>query len=910
MLLPGVASTDPNVNPLVVWEQSYEGKKRKQDMLRLALVTATTTDASIDSTVWKSCLKFIEMVTSSPITESKDINPVSKLVLDTCRPIFLSTTPLEMTTMSDVSITMSYSDQKKTQNSTAIKYYARKDASMDLISLLRYHLLYSTGGAPIPSASDKVRESCIPPKHREQADALFQTVFRTISNKSLVTEDQYRAIMVRIVSEILTVPLLTWKISDASLNLLLACGRDNSSRRNQPFLVSLIEIFIETHKKVLNVGDLESVLCNDISLNKCNATPTQILLANLVQLGRSSVQINASHPSSLDFEAATIYFQFLATLVDAVPVSTFTSRESVVEWVTDGKGHHSPVVLSPIILEQCRMLVGDAWVRRLFQCAMNPEYLETENILKKKTDKDLKMEKELSEVASSSAASLAAKEARDRNQAFWKSSLWARKLTKGMTNILGKSSDKSDQSNESSGGGLINATSLSRKLAKDGAGKDAEKLASLSTTKSDVSEKVRIESYNPSLFKSLCVVYGIVLSRWGGLGGDDIVRPKRAAKRAGKGKEVATTSPDPCTQSLLSVLCFSTPFIRVSWAMIQSEGLSPIVEKTHVKSTCIRPKHGDITKLDKSISGPAIYFLFVATLAHVLILTDDSELHDMGKPLPIHQLRRCIVVMKELLFKASCTDDGSWSNEDSKISAESEANYFGLALIRASSKTICDLYDRSSRRPICVPKLWTVDDLMEKELRRCKSHQDYVSLLNAPVLRVCPFLVSFKRRLRLFERIVYTNRVLIQGENNQNPFNPNPLKPGIPVRITRGRILEDGLATMNNLGSNMRQRISIQYYNEAGTKETGVDAGGLFKEFWTDLSAIAFDLNFALFCINSENCMYPNPSSGAAHGSDHTTLFEFLGRILGKSLYENITIQPQFAHFFLSFLRGDYNYLQ
>jgi ubiquitin-protein ligase E3 C len=170
--------------------------------------------------------------------------------------------------------------------------------------------------------------------------------------------------------------------------------------------------------------------------------------------------------------------------------------------------------------------------------------------------------------------------------------------------------------------------------------------------------------------------------------------------------------------------------------------------------------------------------------------------------------------------------------------------------------------------------------------------------------------VSFKRRLRLFERIVYTNRVLIQGENNQNPFNPNPLKPGIPVRITRGRILEDGLATMNNLGSNMRQRIAIQYYNEAGTRETGVDAGGLFKEFWTDLSAIAFDLNFALFCVNSENCMYPNPSSGAAHGSDHITLFEFLGRILGKSLYENITIQPQFAHFFLSFLRGDYNYLQ
>jgi hypothetical protein len=55
--------------------------------------------------------------------------------------------------------------------------------------------------------------------------------------------------------------------------------------------------------------------------------------------------------------------------------------------------------------------------------------------------------------------------------------------------------------------------------------------------------------------------------------------------------------------------------------------------------------------------------------------------------------------------------------------------------------------------------------------------------------------------------------------------------------------------------------------------------------------------------------MYPNPSSAAAHGSDHITLFEFLGRILGKALFEGITIHPRFAHFFLSFLRGDYNYL-
>lgn len=64
-----------------------------------------------------------------------------------------------------------------------------------------------------------------------------------------------------------------------------------------------------------------------------------------------------------------------------------------------------------------------------------------------------------------------------------------------------------------------------------------------------------------------------------------------------------------------------------------------------------------------------------------------------------------------------------------------------------------------------------------------------------------------------------------------------------------------------------------------------------------------------LVVAGAGNCLYPNPSSGAAHGSDHIILFEFLGRILGKALFEGITIHPQFAHFFLSFLRGEYNYM-
>jgi hypothetical protein len=85
----------------------------------------------------------------------------------------------------------------------------------------------------------------------------------------------------------------------------------------------------------------------------------------------------------------------------------------------------------------------------------------------------------------------------------------------------------------------------------------------------------------------------------------------------------------------------------------------------------------------------------------------------------------------------------------------------------------------------------------------------------------------------------------------------------------------------------------------------------LFKEFWTDLSALAFNMDFGLFCITPTGGMlYPSPAAAALQGErESLELFAFLGRVLGKALYEGLTVEPKFAHFFLAHLRGPYNYL-
>jgi len=126
-----------------------------------------------------------------------------------------------------------------------------------------------------------------------------------------------------------------------------------------------------------------------------------------------------------------------------------------------------------------------------------------------------------------------------------------------------------------------------------------------------------------------------------------------------------------------------------------------------------------------------------------------------------------------------------------------------------------------------------------------------------------------------------------------------------PARENLGLMLEDSLRVRHKLTQDHR----VIEHSTLNSRHLFSLFSSLSLEFWTDLCAIAFDPNYALFRVTEDNCMYPNPSSGAAHGLDHIELFKFLGRVLGKSLYESITVHPQFAHFFLSFLRGDYNYL-
>jgi hypothetical protein len=54
-------------------------------------------------------------------------------------------------------------------------------------------------------------------------------------------------------------------------------------------------------------------------------------------------------------------------------------------------------------------------------------------------------------------------------------------------------------------------------------------------------------------------------------------------------------------------------------------------------------------------------------------------------------------------------------------------------------------------------------------------------------------------------------------------------------RIRRDHIIEDGFEALNGLGEGLKERLRVLFVNEWGEEEAGVDGGGLFKDFISDL---------------------------------------------------------------------------
>ncbi|KAI6123405.1 HECT-domain-containing protein [Pisolithus croceorrhizus] len=227
------------------------------------------------------------------------------------------------------------------------------------------------------------------------------------------------------------------------------------------------------------------------------------------------------------------------------------------------------------------------------------------------------------------------------------------------------------------------------------------------------------------------------------------------------------------------------------------------------------------------------------------------------------------------------------------------------------TKCLQAIHARDSRRPFMPPNHWSVGtqidmssfidaavheeqqtDEVSGPLTTAKGRQTYFSHLfpRLGILSNIPFAIPFETRVHIFRLFVQTDMTK-RGFDQFSRFNR------VEVSVRRGHIAQDGYDKLS--GVNLRAQIAITFIDQFGEPEAGIDGGGVFKEFFTSLCKEVFDTDRGLWLETKKNEIYPNPHSYASEAHS-LSWYRFIGRILGKALYDGILVEVAFAGFFLA----------
>ena len=204
------------------------------------------------------------------------------------------------------------------------------------------------------------------------------------------------------------------------------------------------------------------------------------------------------------------------------------------------------------------------------------------------------------------------------------------------------------------------------------------------------------------------------------------------------------------------------------------------------------------------------------------------------------------------------------------------------------------------------------------------------------VLQNMPFIIPFETRVQIFRQFVYLDQtrrrdgnvdpdiwrmsIVSRDMGNMGRDTSRELLGRHHATIRRDQVFEDAYAQFYDLGEGLKEPIQITFVDLFDTIEAGIDGGGVTKEFLTSVTNEAFRAEYGpnLFVTNDQNLLYPNPAAlderrellkqaGLTKSDPEWTenikdllrQYEFLGRIVGKCLYEGILVDIGFAGFFL-----------
>ncbi|XP_072443991.1 ubiquitin-protein ligase E3B isoform X3 [Chiloscyllium punctatum] len=290
---------------------------------------------------------------------------------------------------------------------------------------------------------------------------------------------------------------------------------------------------------------------------------------------------------------------------------------------------------------------------------------------------------------------------------------------------------------------------------------------------------------------------------------------------------------------------------------------------------------------EESKSLLAMLMLFCDCSRHLITILDDIEVYEEQVSFKLEELVTISSFLNNFVFKMIW--DGIQEN----------ANGEQLELFHSVHGWLMTLYERDCRRRFAPEDHWLRKDLKPslifQDLDKGKKRAQLL-------LQYIPHTIPHKNRVLLFRNMVTKEKESL-GLVETSSASPHV----IHITIRRSRMLEDGYEQLRRLPVNtMKGVIRVKFVNDLGVDEAGIDQDGVFKEFLEEIIKKVFDPALNLFKTTSgDERLYPSPTSYIHE--NHLQLFEFVGKMLGKAVYEGIVVDVPFASFFLSQVLGHHH---
>ncbi|PWN36578.1 HECT-domain-containing protein [Meira miltonrushii] len=157
-----------------------------------------------------------------------------------------------------------------------------------------------------------------------------------------------------------------------------------------------------------------------------------------------------------------------------------------------------------------------------------------------------------------------------------------------------------------------------------------------------------------------------------------------------------------------------------------------------------------------------------------------------------------------------------------------------------------------------------------------------------------------------FSLLVHNPKVL-DFDNKRNYFTQQLHKgrkehyTPLQISVRRQHVFSDSFRCLQgHTGPEIKHgKLNVRFYNEEG-----IDAGGVTREWYSILARAMFNPDYALFapCAADRTTYQPNRSS--AINPDHLAFFKFVGRVIGKAIYDGRLLDAYFTRSFYKHILG------